>query len=276
MTNTVQSEKLRSAKTTRREFLGTATAGAAAASGASFAPRLARAQNANDMLGVGFIGVGGRGQYHVRMLQGMIESGEKIRLVAVSDTYGPRMRSAAERSKSKTYLHYQELLADKEVDAVCIASPDRLHIPQALDAIRAGKDVYCEKPMGHWSQFELSKQLLEETRKLNRVVQVGNQGNSSSFWPRIRELIQKGAIGRPQHVQAGFYRYGDWGERMFSGRCTQGPFQCGEILQLAYVSGLCGRAMHGPLSARLHADIEHPGPENAFPGQHVRGHFQIR
>lgn len=214
MRNTVQSEKARSAKTSRREFLGTAAAGAAAATGASFAPRIARAQNVNDQLGVGLIGVGGRGQYHVRMLQSMIEGGEKIRIVAVSDAYAPRMRSSAERSKAKSYMHHQELLADKEVDVVCIASPDRLHIPQALDAIRAGKDVYCEKPMGHWSQFDLSKKLLEETSKLNRIVQVGNQGNSSSFWPRIREMIQKGAIGRPQHVLAGFYRYGDWGERM--------------------------------------------------------------
>jgi len=124
------------------------------------------------------------------------------------------MRAAAERAKARPYTRYQELLADKDVDLVCIASPDRLHVPQALDAIRAGKDVYCEKPMGHWTQFKLSKDFLEETRKLNRVVQVGNQGNSSSFWPRIRELIQKGTIGKPQHVLAGFYRYGDWGERM--------------------------------------------------------------
>jgi predicted dehydrogenase len=68
--------------------------------------------------------------------------------------------------------------------------------------------------MGHWMQFNLSRQFFGETRKLNRVVQVGNQGNSSSFWPKIRELIRQGAIGRPQHVQAGFYRLGDWGERM--------------------------------------------------------------
>lgn len=214
MTEKVQSEEARPEKTTRREFLGAAAAGAAAASHTAFAPQIARAQNANDRLGIGFIGVGGRGQYHVRMVQDMIKSGENVRIVAVSDTYGPRMRSTAERAQSKSYMRYQDLLADKEVDVVCIASPDRLHVPQALDAIRAGKDVYCEKPMGHWSQFDLSRQLLEETRKRSRVVQVGNQGNSSSFWPKVRELIQKGAIGRPQHVQAGYYRYGDWGERM--------------------------------------------------------------
>jgi predicted dehydrogenase len=197
-------------RTTRREFIG--AAGAVATAG--FAPGILRAQGANDRLGIGFIGVGGRGMYHIRMVQQMINEGENLEMVAVSDTYGPRAHAAAERAKAKPYRTYRELLADTDVDAVCIASPDRLHVPQALDAIRAGKDVYCEKPMGHWTQFKLSKALLEETRKLNRVVQVGNQGNSSSFWPRIRELIQKGTIGRPQHVQAGFYRFGDWGERM--------------------------------------------------------------
>ncbi len=194
-------------KTSRRQFLATAAA-------AGMAPRIAGSQNANDRLGIGFIGVGGRGMYHIRMVQQMINEGENLQMVAVTDTYGPRARAAAERAKAKAYARCDELLADREVDLVCIASPDRLHVPQALDAIRNGKDVYCEKPMGHWTQFQLSGELLRETRRLDRVVQVGNQGNSSSFWPRIRELIQKGTIGRPQHVLAGFYRYGDWGERM--------------------------------------------------------------
>ncbi|NWG14555.1 MAG: Gfo/Idh/MocA family oxidoreductase [Acidobacteria bacterium] len=204
---TNQAKESSANKTSRREFLATAAA-------AGLAPGRARARNANDRLGVGFIGVGGRGMYHIRMVQQMINEGENLEMVAVSDTYGPRMRAAAERAKAKTYSRYQELLADKEVDVVCIASPDRLHVPQAIDAIRAGKDVYCEKPMGHWTQFKLSRQFMEETRKLNRIVQIGNQGNSSSFWSKIRDLIQKGTIGKPQHVLAGYYRYGDWGERM--------------------------------------------------------------
>ena len=57
-------------------------------------------------------------------------------------------------------------------------------------------------------------QFAEETSKLKRVVQVGNQGNSSPAWGKVRDLVQKGVAGRLQHVQAGFYRRGDWGERM--------------------------------------------------------------
>jgi predicted dehydrogenase len=169
---------------------------------------------ANEKLGIGFIGVGGRGGSHVNTVKGLIQSGERAQIVAVSDAYGYRREEAGKATGAKLYPKHTDLLADPNVDVVCIATPDRLHVPQALDAIRAGKDVYCEKPMGHWSQTALSKQFYNETKKLNRVVQIGNQANSSPEWKKVGELIKQGVIGRPQHVQAGFYRYGDWGERM--------------------------------------------------------------
>jgi predicted dehydrogenase len=209
-----EAKSVSSRHSSRREFLTSTASGAAVAAFSGLSARPIRAQGANDRLGVGFIGVGGRGMSHVKSILKMIEEGEKLEIVAVNDAYGPRMKAAADLTRAKAYRRHQDLLADANVDVVCIASPDRLHVPQAIDAIRAGKDVYCEKPMGHWTQFQLGRQFLEETRKLNRVVQVGNQGNSSSFWPKIREIIRQGAIGRPQHVQAGFYRLGDWGERM--------------------------------------------------------------
>ena len=124
--------------------------------------------------------------------------------MAVYDAYRYRLDEAAKATGAKAYLKHQELLADPNVDVVCIATPDRLHVPQALDAIRAGKDVYCEKPMGHWTQFGLSRQFYEETLKLKRVVQIGNQGNSSPAWQKVRELVRQGAIGRVQLVNAGF------------------------------------------------------------------------
>jgi predicted dehydrogenase len=200
---------------TRRDFLSTTVKTAAALSIAS-GPMVSstRVLGANERFGVGFIGVGGRGRYHLDTVLGMINQGENLQVIGISDTYGPRMKAAAEHAKAKTYPNYRELLKDPAIDVVCIASPDRLHVPQALDAIRAGKDVYCEKPMGHWSQFALSKQFYLETRKLQRVVQIGNQGNSNKAWKQVADLIQKGAIGRPQLIQAGYYRYGDWGERM--------------------------------------------------------------
>ena len=173
-----------------------------------------RVLGANDRIGVGFIGVGGRGRSHIGTVQNLIKSGANLQITAVCDAYRYRLDEAAKISGGKAHGRHTDLLADENVDVVCIATPDRLHVPQAIDAVRAGKDVYCEKPMGHWTQFDLSRQFFEETRKFNRVVQIGNQGNSNPGWQQVRELIQGGAVGRVQLVTAGFFRKGDWGERM--------------------------------------------------------------
>ncbi len=200
----------------RRDFIESSVKTAAAVGVLTTAPFISRGQvlGANDRIGIGFVGVGGRGMSHVNLVQRLIREGAKAQIVAVNDAWAFRRNEAASQTQARAYTRHQELLADKSVDAVCIATPDRLHVPQALDAIRAGKDVYCEKPMGHWSQFDLSKQFYRETQQLKRVVQIGNQGNSSPAWKKVGELIRQGAIGRPQLVVAGFYRDGDWGERM--------------------------------------------------------------
>ena len=199
----------------RREFCNATAKSAAAVGVLSAAPFLARGRvlGANDRIGVGFIGVGGRGSLHVATVQKLIKSGENIQIVAVNDAFRYRLEEAAKAANAKPYRKHQELLADAAVDVVCIATPDRRHVPLAIDAIRAGKDVYCEKPMGHWSQFDLCREFCEETQKLRRVVQVGNQGNSSPAWGKVRDLIQQGAVGRLQHIEAGYYRRGDWGEQ---------------------------------------------------------------
>ncbi len=201
---------------TRRDFLQSTVRTTATLSLLSVAPFVARGRvlGANDTIGIGFIGVGGRGSSHIGTVQRLIKAGANVRIVAVNDVYRYRLDEAARPTNAKAYMRHQELLADPNVDVVCIATPDRHHVPQALDAIRAGKDVYCEKPMGHWSQFDLAKRFCEETLRLQRVVQIGNQGNSSPAWHKVRELIQQGAIGRVQLVTLGFYRRGDFGERM--------------------------------------------------------------
>lgn len=200
----------------RREFIRAGTQAAAILGAAAAFPYVSRAKviGANDRIGVGFIGVGGRGNTHLAIVQRLIKAGEPLQVVAINDAFRYRLEEAAKPTGAKTFRKHFELLADPGVDVVCVATPDRLHVPIALDAIRAGKDVYCEKPMGHWSQFDLCRQFAEETVRLKRIVQVGNQGNSSPAWGKVRDLVQKGVIGRLQHVQAGYYRRGDWGERM--------------------------------------------------------------
>ncbi len=195
----------------RRLFL---KASAAAASAVAVVPKAsAQTLGANERIGVGFVGVGGRGTDHLKAVASLVES-EKLRMAAACDAYGPRLRQACDAYKLKPYKKHADLLADKDIDVAVIATPDRLHVPQALDAIKAGKDVYCEKPMGHWSQLALSRTFFEETRKLNRVVQIGNQGNSNPLWRELAGLIRDGAVGEPQVINIGFYRNSDLGERM--------------------------------------------------------------
>ena len=197
----------------RREFIHASSKTAAVLGASSLLISRQNVLGANDKIGVGFIGCGKRGVNHLQLIQAWTTQGKPLRIVALCDAYGPRLRDLAEGYQAKPYRRHQDLLADKEVDVVCISTPDRLHVPQAMDAIRAGKDVYCEKPMGHWSQFALCQQFYEATRKSDRVIQMGIQINSNSAWQKVKELIQRGDIGRVQHVTAGYYRPGDWGER---------------------------------------------------------------
>ena len=123
------------------------------------------------------------------------------------------MQKIVDGYKAKGHSDHRELLDDPNVDVVCIATPDHLHGYQAIDAVRAGKDVYCEKPVTHWRQFELTKRLAAEVEKSDRVFQLGTQGMRDSAWWQMRKLIQDGLIGRPVHAECGYFRVGDWGER---------------------------------------------------------------
>jgi len=200
---------------TRRIFIRNTASAVAAATAVSGVTRLASAKTkgANERLGVGVIGVGGRGKAHLEALKWIKEHDKTIDIVAVCDVYRPRLKAAAENNKAKAYMDHRELLADRKVDAVTIATPDHHHAYQAIDAVRAGKDVYSEKPVTHWRQFELTKQLAEEVKKSGRVFLLGTQGMSDSAWHQMKKLIQEGLIGQPIHAECGYFRVGDWGER---------------------------------------------------------------
>jgi len=198
---------------TRREFLyGAATA---AAGGAILTVLSDRARGANERLGVGFIGAGGRAGNHMSMVKHLKEQQNyPVDLVAVCDAYRPRMERAKQQlGMDLGTTDHRELLASPKVDVVCIATPDHIHAPQAIDAVKAGKDVYVEKPLTHWRQFDLAKQLAAEVKKSGRMVQVGSQGMSDGAWHQIRKLVQDGLIGQPIHAECGYFRVGDWGER---------------------------------------------------------------
>lgn len=209
----IQSDKANTL--TRRQFIRRAgTAAALTAVGTGTKHFTGNAIGANDRIGIGFIGCGGRSHAHLRTVHYLkTQKGANVDIVAACDAYRPRLQKVVEGYKAKGYMDYRELIADPNVDVVCIATPDHQHGYQAIDAVRAGKDVYCEKPVTHWRQFELTKRLAAEVKKTGRVFQLGTQGMSDPAWHQIKKLIQDGLIGQPVHAECGYFRVGDWGER---------------------------------------------------------------
>lgn len=211
-----QPESLPVDRTTRRSFIRNAgTAAAAWTVGAGLAARPARGRmlGANDRINFAMIGCGGEGNALLSMVKILKDQGANVEIVAVCDIYRPRLEKTAAKYNAKTYSNHRELLADPGIDVVGIATPDHIHGYQIIDAIKAGKDVYCEKPVTHWRQFELTKQLYQVVSKSDRVFQLGSQYMSDSAWSQARQLIKEGAIGRPVHAEMSFFRVGDWGER---------------------------------------------------------------
>jgi predicted dehydrogenase len=210
------SDQGKSGTSTRREFLGGLAAATAAGAMASAWSRVSIGQTTkpNSRIGVGCVGMGSRQGAHLDSLRWLKDQGkEPVDIVAVCDVYRPRMQRAADALKAKGYMDHRELLKDPNVDVVCIATPDHIHAPVAIDAMRAGKDVYCEKPFTHWRQFDLAKQAAAECAKAGRVFQLGTQGMSDPAWHQAAGLIKDGLIGQPIHAECGYFRVGDWGER---------------------------------------------------------------
>jgi predicted dehydrogenase len=201
-------------ESTRRSFLRSAATTTAAIGAATIGPQLAHGVDVQDRIGVGFIGTGSRSRAHQEIILNFQEQG-LAEPVAVCDVYRPRLKEASERcGGAKMYDEHEKLLNDPNVDVVCIATPDRLHAPLTIEALNAGKDVYCEKPLTHWSQFELAKDIKTAATRTGRLVQVGTQHMADDNYPKIIQLIRDGVIGKPVHVECSYFRRGDWGERM--------------------------------------------------------------
>lgn len=168
---------------------------------ASAATALAQT-SANNRVQVGVIGCGARSQQLMRAL--MANPGTAI--TAISDAYRGRVIRTQENwgAAAKEFRDYREILARKDVDAVVIATPDHWHHRMCLDAIAAGKDIYCEKPL----TFRASegKQIAAAAAKGGRILQVGSQGCSGVLQERAREIVQSGKIGKVTLIRAAYNR----------------------------------------------------------------------
>ncbi|NLX22047.1 MAG: Gfo/Idh/MocA family oxidoreductase [Phycisphaerae bacterium] len=153
---------------------------------------------AGDRLALGFIGVGGKGLGHLRQFVDRPE----VQVVAVADVYGPhrdRAVAAAGPGCAST-RDYRELLANENVDAVVISTPDHWHALQAIHACEAGKDVYCEKPLT--LTIEEGRRISAVARQYGTVFQVGSQQRSHGLFRRACELVRNGRIGRLEWIKA--------------------------------------------------------------------------
>ena len=191
-------------ESTRRNFLKTSAAAAA------FAGPLAtqRVLGANDRVNIGWIGVGTRGSAGLGWLHSAAPQDSQI--TAICDTYEGYIARAKDIMKTVwgttpvAYNDYHKLLADKNVDAVFIMTPEHLHHDMAVAALQAGKHVYVEKPLAH--TIEEGFDIVRVWEKSGKVVQVGTQNRSSSLYKKAKELVQSGMIGDVHFVRAFWYR----------------------------------------------------------------------
>lgn len=215
----------------RRDFLttsGTAAATASLIPGLLGAPAPARAAGSNERIRIGFIGPGGRGfGAHVKSLCEIALEDKLVELVAVSDVYKFHSQRAADYIQKTTgrvpkqYEDYVDLLADKEVDAVCIGTPDHWHARQTIDAMKAGKHVFCEKPMTH--TVEEAMDVLRTWHNTGKVMQVGVQSTSLNVWDVCREKIAEGMLGKVLMYQTEYFRNsraGQWRDYVLTKEMT--------------------------------------------------------
>lgn len=179
---------------TRRTFIKAAVAVTAASQG--------HVLGANDRIRIGGIGTGGRGQYLLSVLSKL--PGNEI--VAVCDVYEPNRAKAKRDSapNAREVVDYHEILEDKTIDAVVIAAPDHWHVPMVVEAVRAGKDVYVEKPVTH--AMEEGPVLQKVVDESGRIVQVGLQQRSWPHYFEAKAIIESGELGQITCIRTYWYQ----------------------------------------------------------------------
>ncbi len=177
--------------TTRRHFLE-----ASVAAGAS--STLAAQTSPNDRIQAAIIGFGIMGSEDTRSAL----AAPGVELVAASDVYQGRLTRVREIHGNHVFItrDYREVLARPDVDAVLVATPDHWHSRIAIEAMNAGKDVYVEKPMVR--KVDEGKAVLEAAERTGRILQVGSQRVSSIVYQKAKELLQSGAIGEFNMIEA--------------------------------------------------------------------------
>ena len=160
---------------------------------------------AGEKARVALIGCGSRGQYHLVLLQGMAEA----EVVALCDDYQPNLQAAsAFFPKARLYSDYRKLLEDPQVDGVIIATPLGLHARMTLDALDAGKHVFCEKAMA--LTLEQCREVYEASRNTSKSLYYCMQRMFDEKYIRGEQLIREGLIGDVVGMRCHWFRNADW------------------------------------------------------------------
>ncbi len=241
----------------------------------------AKPVSANDHIQIALIGAGGQGQGDTKTAVRV----PGVKLVAVADCYNGRLAHSKELWGDDIFTtrDYNEILARKDIDAVIIGTPDHWHKQVAVDAMKAGKDVYCEKPMIH--VYADGPEMIETARATKRIIQVGSQRVSSSIYLKAKELLAAGAIGRLNMVTARWDRnstIGAWSYTVppdasvetcdwprFLGNAPKIPFNAEHFFQWrkwkAYGSGVAGDLfVHLFSGTQFHYRLARANPRHGY------------
>jgi predicted dehydrogenase len=185
---------------TRRDFIKDSAVGASLAVLGGLAP--ARVLGANDKIRVGVLGAGQRAHY----LMTLFNQQPDAEIVAVADVYGPNRDKAVRISApdAKATLDYREVLDNKDIDAVIIGAPDHWHKQMLVDAVRAGKDAYVEKPVLH--AIEDGDEMIRAVEENKRVVQCGMQQRSWDHYQLGKQIVDSGKLGKITFVHTYWYQ----------------------------------------------------------------------
>jgi predicted dehydrogenase len=212
----------------RRHFLKVAGGASAAAAIAGkvhalSAPRYSSTPvSPNDHIQIALIGAGGQGQWDTTNAVQV----PGVKLVAAADCYDGRLEHCKELWGKDVFTSrdYREVLDRKDIDAVIIGTPDHWHKQASVDAMKAGKDVYCEKPMIH--EYSDGPEMIETARASNRILQLGSQRVSSVIYAKAKELLAAGAIGKLNMVTAHWDRNSSMGAWNYTVPLDASPETC--------------------------------------------------
>lgn len=186
---------------TRREFLKSSVVAGAIFAVPTIVPASVFGVNApSNRITMGCIGMGGKGTGNMKGFKGM--SGSEV--VAVCDVDAgnrEKARQTAGLDASSSYNDFRDLLARDDIDAVSVATPDHWHVPMSIAAVRAGKDVFCEKPLT--LTIAGGRALANEVKRFGRVFQTGSQQRSGGEFRFACELVRNGRIGKLHTIKVG-------------------------------------------------------------------------